>query len=310
MSTRIINPSFAPPGWFEERAAKFEEAYPEFYQLKDIVIALKKARKAGVPINALKADIGFDLKDKHRMIANAPIKTFPTDATQKKAGKALKTVESVIEEISGLRNQFEKAMERAILDLKDFPADHLNSDEYKTALATFLAEVPSNPDVPPINGQMMLGALSIEKATSASLYLLDEIRDALIVTSEPKEPPMMAIMKRDSEETIPKKRGVKANHFAQGTIRKYAEFFRETTGTPQDGIARLIVGHLLERREWLEDGRKDGVTTTELYKQAREAAEEAPNPWPFRKGAWAMFAEYHQNKRFLKEKAASLLKGK
>jgi len=310
MGTTIINASLAPPGWFDERAAKFEAAYPAFYRLPDIVFAVEKAKKAGVPVNALKADIGFDLRDRNRMIANTHIKTLPTEKIQKKARKSLKVVESVIEEISGLRNQFEKAVERAISELKDFPTDHLNSDEYKTALATFLAGVPSNPDLPPINGQMMLGALSIEKATSASLYLLDNIRDALIVTTEPKEPPMMAIMKRNSKETIPKKRGVKPDHVAQGIIRKYAEFFRETTGTPRDGIARLIVGHLLNREEWLNGRAIDGVTPTESYKKAREAAEKAPNPWPFRKGALAMFAEYHKNKRFLEEKAASLLNGK
>ncbi|MHB1934819.1 MAG: hypothetical protein ACYCR5_10670 [Leptospirillum sp.] len=309
MDPRIIDPSLAPPGWFDDRAAKFESAYPDFYKHPDIAMALEKAEKAGVPINALKVEIGFDLRDRDRMIANTPIKTLPTDITQKKAGKALKTVEDVIGEISGLRDKFEKAMERAILEVKDFPTDHLNSDEYKTALATLLADGPSAPDVPPTNGQMMLGALSIEKATSASLYLLDKIREALIVTMDPKEPPMMAILKRGLEGTIPKKRGVKPDYRAQGIIRKYAEFFRETTGTPQDGIAGLIVGHLLERREWLEDG-TDGVTPAELYKRAREAAEKTPNPWPFGKGAWATFAEYHQNKQYLKEKVVSFLKGK
>jgi len=272
MSTRIINPSQAPPGWFEERAAKFEAAYPVFYRLPDIVLALEKAESAGVPINALKADIGFDLRDRDRMNANKPVKTLPTDKTQEKARKELKMVESVIWEVSGLRHQFEKAMERAVSGLTDFPTDHLNSDEYKTALAIFLADGPAAPDVPPINGQMMLGALSIEEATSASLYLLDKIREALIVTTEPKEPPMMAILKRDSGEAMPKKRGVKPDHFVQGIIRKYAEFFRETTGTPRDGIARLIVGNLVERNEWIDRNTEDAILTA-LYKQAREAAE-------------------------------------
>ncbi len=46
MSTRIINPSFAPPGWVDERAANFEMVYPDFYQNPDIVLALEKAHKA------------------------------------------------------------------------------------------------------------------------------------------------------------------------------------------------------------------------------------------------------------------------
>jgi hypothetical protein len=282
MSTRITNPSLAPPGCFDEWAAKFEAAYPAFYRLPDIVFALEKAEKAGVPVNALNADIGFDLRDRDRMNANKSVETLPTDKTQKKAREALKTVESVIREISGLRRQFEKAMERAVSGLTDFPTDHLNSDEYKAALAIFLADGPAAPDVPPMNGQMVLGALSIEKATRASLCLLKKIREALIVTAEPKEPPTMAILKRDSGKAMPKKRGVKPDHFVQGIIRKYAEFFRETTGTPQDGIARLIVGNLVERNEWIDSNVED-AELTRLYKQAREAAEKAPNPFPFRK---------------------------
>ena len=30
MSTRIGNPSQAPPGWFDDRAAQLEAAYPDF----------------------------------------------------------------------------------------------------------------------------------------------------------------------------------------------------------------------------------------------------------------------------------------
>ena len=312
MHIRITDPSQALPGWFEDRAAKFEAAYPDFYKIPDIVKALNEAQKVGVHRDVLKGEIGFDLQDRKRMIEYRESRTPPTEETQKKARKSLKTVESVIKEIAGLRYQFEESIQRAISDLKDFPVDHIATDEYQGAFSCFLSDTPSNPDVPPMNGQKILGALSIEKATSASLSLLDKIREALIVTMEPKEPPMMAILKRDAKglRKFPKeRRGVKPDHFVQGTKRKYAEFFRETTGSPQDGIARLIVGHLVAplcpeeiRKKWLDDDREDGVTPTESYKWAREAAERAPNPWPFKEGALAMLGEYHRNNSTSKRK--------
>ncbi len=233
MYSRITTPLHAPPGWFEDRAAKFETAYPDFYKIPDIVLALEKAQGEGISIDVLKSEIGYDLKDQKRELANSSIKKFPNDITRKEAKKSLKTVESVIEEIAGLRYQFEKSMQRAISALQNFPTDHLNSDEYRGAFSCFLTDLSSDSETPPINGQMMLGAPSIEEATKASLYLLGEIREALIITMEPKEPPMMAILKRDAKklgEFPEKRRGVKSDHYVQGIILKYAEFFREPPG--------------------------------------------------------------------------------
>ncbi len=186
MTTYLKPPSPEQDAQFADWEAKFETVYSDFYQIPDIVLALEKAQKVGVPLNALKVKIGLDLRNRKRMIDYEDTwRTSTTDETQKQARKVLRTVESVISEIEGLPWQFEEAMQRAISDLKGFSADHIASDEYRSALSCFLADTPTNlQDAPPMNEQKILGALSIEEATSVSLYLLDKIREELICQQE------------------------------------------------------------------------------------------------------------------------------
>lgn len=277
-------------------AAQAERDYPEFFEEADIVFALERAEKEGVPINALKVNIGWDLRDRKRAMErkSRDRKKPSTDESRRKAEKALKKIEAVIMEIESLRSRYEDGMLEAVGIMDDFPSEYLGEHD-KTIIRDFTDRIPVetygkslNPPLSSQHTRIMINAIHpIEQAVQPSLAALNRVRDALIATAEPGEERTLAIMRRDSgdiERWPKKRRGKKTDFFINGLIVKYAEFFRWSTGDPKDGIARIIVSYLAKplrpnALKWVKPDAREGeneADVTKKYKSTREHAEETP----------------------------------
>ncbi|MDA8112377.1 MAG: hypothetical protein M0T83_07995 [Nitrospiraceae bacterium] len=110
----------------------------------------------------------------------------------------------------------------------------------------------------------------LEKPLSDIYQTLKRERDNLLAVTHPKDP-IVERMRRDGAPSFlypPIRRGKPIDPVLHRLVIKYAVFFRKTTGTEKDNLARLIVGHLTGKEDWIDSSVTDSELT-DRYKDAR-----------------------------------------